>query len=277
MERKPVRVVLSGSGTLYPLHAGALLALEDLGYEIKEIVGVSGGAIVGGLYASGINGETLRNILMTLTPSWKLWDFSWLPWKSWGMIRGRKIQRLLRQHVAHHLKDTKIPLHVLTYNIDYQEDPNYPKPTVWSSGTTPDIHTARVIRASMSLPGIFTPVDIHGARHIDGGVAANFPVDFYQDKGDSDIPVIAFRVRGLQNKDAKPKNILQYGDAILNAFMGNTTREQAEDAPNVKVINLVTSQDGMSFDLPAHKISALIDIGRYQATRSLQQALLIPS
>lgn len=275
--RIPVRVILSGSGTLYPLHAGALTALDDLGYDVQEIVGVSGGAIVGGLYASGVRGEDLRHTLASITPSWRLWDFSWWPWRSWGLLGGKKIERLLSSYVAKHLGETQIPLSVLTYNIDRQDDPYYPAPSIWSSQSTPDMSLARVIRASMSLPGIFTPVDLNGERHIDGGVAANFPIDFFKAKSDN-LPVIAFRVHGLQGKQDKPNGIFSYGDAILNAFMGNVTREKAEDAPNVQVINLVTSQSGMSFDLPAHKVNALMDIGHYQTVHALQKQLTyVPS
>ena len=275
--RIPVRVVLSGSGTLYPLHAGALCALDDLGYEVREIVGVSGGAIVGALYASGLRGTELRAKLATLTPTWRLWDFSWWPWKSWGLIRGNKIERLLKDNVVPHMGETRIPMNVLTYNIDRQEDPYYPRPTVWSSAGTPKVSLARVVRASMSLPGIFTPVDLLGERHIDGGVASNFPIDFFQDKGCDDLPVIAFRVRGLHGKQDKPQNLLSYGDAILNAFMGNVTREQADDAPKVTIINLTTSQNGMSFDMPAYKVNALMDIGHYQTIHSLQNLTIVLS
>jgi NTE family protein len=56
-------LVLSGGGARGLAHAGAIVALEELGYAMPLVVGTSMGAIIGALYAAGYDPEAIRSII----------------------------------------------------------------------------------------------------------------------------------------------------------------------------------------------------------------------
>lgn len=198
-EHKPkVALVLAGGGAKGLAHIAVIKVLEEAGLPIDIVVGNSMGSIVGGLYAIGYDGRQLDsvahaidwvNLLLDapdygdrLLTSKKMSETYQLriplaPVKRVrqgglnGFIDGRNIGRLL----AH-----------LTEGIDRHADFNqFPRPfacnaTEVRTGSIYEFHSgnlARAMRASMAIPGVFTPVKKDSLLLVDGFVTNNYPVD----------------------------------------------------------------------------------------------------
>ena len=163
---KKIGLALGGGGVRGFAHLGVVRALRQLGVDIHCIAGTSMGAIIGGVIAAGAEQNADRWVE---APDWKKLPSLFLelcfPWRS--LIRGRKIERFLRDTIPiGNFSDLKMPFAVVA--TDY----NNGSQVVLQEG---DVHTA--IRASMSIPGVFEPIDIGGCVLVDGGLVNPVPID----------------------------------------------------------------------------------------------------
>jgi len=195
--RPRIGLVLSGGGARGGAHIGVLKVLEQEHVPIDAIAGTSMGAIVGGLYASGMSPEEIERTLTSidwqdafhdrpprreLTFRRKQDDNSFLVRFPLGirggkfrlpkgLIQGQKLTRMLREltaPVAGVQDFDRLPIPFRAVATDLETG----APRVFSSG---DLVTA--MRASMSAPGVFAPVELDGRLLVDGGLAENLPVD----------------------------------------------------------------------------------------------------
>lgn len=192
-----IGLVLSGGGARGAAHVGVLKVLEELRIPIHAIAGTSMGALVGGAYASGVSAVELEkrvtridwNDLFTDDPprkDWPLrrkqeadrptWDFSIgrrdgkfrLPK---GAIAGQKVQLFLSDLVQNaegidHYDHLPIPFRAIATNLENG------KIKVFD-----DEPLAESLRASMSVPGLFAPLETESGIYVDGGLVRNLPVD----------------------------------------------------------------------------------------------------
>ncbi len=196
-QRPRIGLVLSGGGARGAAHVGVLKVLDELHIPIDAIAGTSMGAVVGGLYASGLTGREIEKIISGV--DWqdafrdrpRRYDLSFrrkqedqdflvqlplglrdgkflLPR---GLIQGQKLGLLLRQ-LTLGAADAPDFDHLPTPFRAVATDLETGKPVVLDRG---DLATA--IRASVAAPGIFTPVDHDGRLLVDGGIAENLPID----------------------------------------------------------------------------------------------------
>ncbi len=196
-ERPKVALVLSGGGARGAAHIGVLRALEKAGVPIDMIVGASYGALVGGLYAVGYSADDVARIVTAI---------------DWGEITDdRPDRRLLnathkqgsdRSLIAVHLEDftPRLPqgifsgqkiqqiLDLLTTPATYRAENDFDRLPIPFRTVATDILTgdtqvfrsgtlSRAIRASIAVPGLFTPVETEHTLLVDGGIANNLPVD----------------------------------------------------------------------------------------------------
>ena len=259
-----MKVVLSGSGIQYPMHAGALQALVEEGYSIDKIIGVSGGAIVGGAVASGYEpGEKLNNLILDTLPGPNdLLDPHWLPFWNWGLYKGDAILERFQYFMEGSFRNTSIPFHAVTVNIDSEE-----VYSIFGPGHRMDATVPKAVRASMTYPFVFEPVKIDGDRHIDGGVAANFPVDFYGKGKD----VVGFHVTGGFGGVDAPKGwagLLDYGKYLMGTMLRASNREHIEDAMHARVVELSAPNVGvLDLNIGRKKARRMIKIGYYTAKK----------
>lgn len=246
--------ILSGTGMCYPIHAGALWALWERGYRFDRVGGVSGGALVAGLLAAGATPGPEMNDLVLRNMPWpnRLLDMSFWP-ITWGLIRGSRLMKRMRSIYPARFKDTQIPLTVGTVDLAAREM------CLWSTDTTPDADLPAVIRASMAIPNVFTPVKLRGAYHVDGGVMANFPLDMWGDGSD----VIGLRL----HSDEFPSpvtNVLNMNEATLGCLMAAASKKHIEDAVYARTCVLRTNKSSMNFRLGEADALELIRAGRAQ-------------
>ncbi|GAB4088894.1 patatin-like phospholipase family protein [Hydrogenophaga soli] len=196
--RRPVvGLVLSGGGARGFAHVGVLRALEEAHVPVDLVVGTSMGAIVGGLYASGMSPQALQAELLsipwntlferraprpTLPQHRKEDDFNLLPIVELGFRDGefrvptgavstRSLEWLLRHFTLHtrkltHFDALSIPFRAVATDMETGE------PVVLDRGDL-----AAALRASMSVPGVFSPLEMDGRILGDGGLVNNLPVD----------------------------------------------------------------------------------------------------
>jgi NTE family protein len=197
-QRRPrIGLVLSGGGARGAAHVGVLKVLEELHIPVDAIAGTSMGAVVGGLYASGLTATEIESIMTSL--NWqdafrdrppredltfrrKLEDQNFLVKFPLG-IRGRHIQLpkglLQGQKLTQTLRRLTLPVSRIA-RFDELPTPFRAVATDLETGEavimdSGDLTSA--MRASMSAPGVFTPVERDGRLLVDGGVAENLPID----------------------------------------------------------------------------------------------------
>jgi NTE family protein len=196
-ERPRISLVLSGGGARGAAHVGVIKVLQQLHVPIDCIAGTSMGSIVGGLYAAGLTPEEMQKALTSIdwadvfndSPPRELRSFRrkrdddtflikakpglkdgkiTLPK---GAIQGQKLTIILRQLALpaaniHDFDKLKVPFRAVATDIGTGE------PVVLSHGDL-----ALAMRASMSIPTAFAPVELDGKVLVDGFVSDNLPID----------------------------------------------------------------------------------------------------
>ncbi|WP_201352901.1 patatin-like phospholipase family protein [Hydrogenimonas urashimensis] len=159
-----ISLVLGSGGARGYAHIGVIEELERLGYEIVSISGASMGALIGGLYAAGKMQEYKEWVLgLDVLDVMALLDFSW---DRRGMVRGDKVLGKLKEILG--------DIRIEALDVDYTAVATDLKRNreVWFQKG--DLLEA--IRASISIPSFFTPVEKDGMLLVDGGVLNPLPV-----------------------------------------------------------------------------------------------------
>lgn len=163
-KKKTVSLVLGSGGARGIAHIGIIKWLEDNHYEIKSIAGCSIGALIGGTYAAGKMDEYEKWIrAISKLDIVSLLDFSF---SIDGLVKGDKIINTLRTLIGDKLiEDLPIPFIAVATDLKREKEVWFNKGSLFEA-----------IRASISIPLFFTPVDHHGSKLIDGGVLNPVPI-----------------------------------------------------------------------------------------------------
>src|ERR1700735_2248179 len=240
--RPRICLVLSGGGARGMAHIGVLKILEELKIPIDCIAGTSMGAVVGGLYASGMSAQQIestirsvdwqeafrdapprrdlafrrkqddRNFLVKLPLGLKHGKIL-LPK---GFIQGQKLQETLRQLTLPFSNSTDFDLLPTPFRA-VATDLVTGKAVLLDKG---DLSIA--MRASISAPGLFAPVDSQGLLLVDGGLAENLPIDVARQMH-ADILIVSDVSFPLQSRDA-----LDSALSISNPMLALLVRKDAD-------------------------------------------------
>ncbi|HEY7928886.1 MAG TPA: patatin-like phospholipase family protein [Steroidobacteraceae bacterium] len=195
--RLRIGLVLSGGGARGAAHIGVLEMLDRLHVPIDAIAGTSMGAVVGGLYASGMSGSEIARAMDSVDwqaafrdrPPLSALDYRRKQEEEQYLVnlplglQGRKLvipRGLIQsQKFTETLRALTLPVARIT---DFDQLPTRfravatnlenGEASVLAGG---DLPTA--MRASMSVPGVFAPVEYHGQVLVDGGLVDNLPID----------------------------------------------------------------------------------------------------
>lgn len=223
-QRKKVGVVLSGGGAKGMAHIKALKVIEEAGIPIDYIAGTSMGAIVGGLYAIGYTPEQLDSMVrkqdwtfllsdrikrsaMSLTDRERSEKYTVsIPFTktpkdaaTGGIMKGQNLANLFSDltvgyHDSIDFNKLPIPFACVAANIVNGEQ------IVFHDGI---LSTA--MRASMAIPGVFTPVRQDSMVLVDGGIVNNYPADVVKAMG-ADI-IIGVDVQNALKKADKLNSV----------------------------------------------------------------------
>jgi NTE family protein len=152
-------------------HIGVIRALAEAGIRVDYVAGTSIGALVGAAYASG-EIDTLEEVVLQL--DWKqiVYFFDVVLPKS-GLIDGNKVSVFIGNNVKKiNIEDLPFPFCAVSTDMNTGDE------VAIRNG---DIIEA--VRASISVPGIFTPVKKNGTILVDGGLVNPVPVSVARDMG----------------------------------------------------------------------------------------------
>lgn len=217
-QRPKIGLVLSGGGAKGIAHVRILQVLDSLGIVPDYIAGTSMGSVVGGLYASGYSAHQIDSITQAIDWS-SLFSNSVLfdeinieekdefgryiyelplnglkPQLPLGMVVGQNIEELLSSlffPVSTITNFDKLPTPFLCVAADIVKG----EPVVLRKGSL-----ASAVRASMSIPTVFTPVRRDGRLLVDGGVYVNLPVEYCRQMG-ADFIIAVDVGGGLMRED----------------------------------------------------------------------------
>ncbi|MGE1177303.1 patatin-like phospholipase family protein [Pseudomonas sp. BW7P1] len=287
--RPKVGLVLSGGAARGLAHIGVLKALEEQGIRIDAIAGTSMGAVVGGLYASGYQIDELEKMALSIDWQQALSDApprEDVPFRRkqddrdflvkqklsfrddgslglpLGVIQGQNLALLLESLLAH-TSDTRdfdklpIPFRAVATDIANGEK------VVFRKG-----HLPQVIRASMSIPAVFAPVELDGRLLVDGGMTDNIPLDVAREMG-VDVAIVVDIGTPLRNR----KQLTTVVD-VLNQSITLMTRRNSEEQlaalhPNDVLIQPPLASFGVT---DFGRAEEMIDAG-YRATKALDARL----
>ena len=163
-----------GSGSARGLaHVGVIQVLEAYNIPIDIIAGTSIGSVVGSLYATGASIYQLEEAALSMKKSTtlSLLDPA-LPHS--GLISGKKIEEMLNDLALEDktFDDLKIPFAAVATDVESGAE------VILTQGKVMD-----AVRASISIPGVFTPVKYQDYYLVDGGVVDPVPVDVAEKMG----------------------------------------------------------------------------------------------
>lgn len=202
-DRARVGLVLSGGGAKGMAHVGVLRVLEEMNIPVDVVVGTSAGSAVGALYASGMSVARIeeRFIEMDWLSSFRDdpgrvykpirrkqddWRFPVMPGLGvrsdglhvgGGIVAGQNLGFILNELTRHA---------ALVEDFDRLAIPFRAVATDLATGEQVVIghgNLAEAVRASMSIPGVYAPVELDGRLLVDGGVANNLPVSVAREMG----------------------------------------------------------------------------------------------
>lgn len=242
--RPKIGLVLSGGAARGLAHIGVLKALEEQGIAIDAIAGTSMGAVIGGLYASGYKIDELEKLALNIDWQQALSDApprDDVPFRRkqddrdflikqklsfrddgslglpLGVIQGQNLSLLLESMLAH-TSDTRdfdklpIPFRAVATDIASGEK------VVFRKG-----HLPQVIRASMSIPAVFAPVELDGRLLVDGGLTDNIPLDVVREMG-VDVAIVVDIGTPLRSRK-QLNNVID----VLNQSITLMTRSNSDE------------------------------------------------
>jgi NTE family protein len=274
--RPRICLVLSGGGARGMAHIGVLKVLEELKVPIDCIAGTSMGAVVGGLYASGMTAAQIdatmrsvdwqeafrdapprrdlafrrkqddRNFLVRLPLGLKHGKIL-LPK---GFIQGQKLQETLRQ--------LTLPF---SNSTDFDS-----LPTPFRAVAT-DLETGNAVlldkgdlsiamRASISAPGLFAPVETQGRLLVDGGLAENLPIDVARQMH-ADIVIVSDVSFPLQSRSALDSALSISNQMLAILVRKDTDRQRATlSTSDILIEPILGSTSSTDFTAASSSIAA---------------------
>ncbi|HUT37501.1 MAG TPA: cyclic nucleotide-binding domain-containing protein, partial [Planctomycetota bacterium] len=175
---RAVGLALGGGGARGLAHLGVIRALIESGVPIDRVAGTSMGAIIGASTAMEMDYETELALGRRVFIEGKPHKEYTLP--LFSLVRGRRLDRHLSQIYGDaRIEDLWRPFLCVSCNLTTTEMVIHTRGLVW-----------RAIRASLAIPGIFTPVVQNGELLVDGGVLNNLPGDLLRRAGCSRVVVV---------------------------------------------------------------------------------------
>ncbi len=235
-----------GSGSARGLaHIGVIRALEEAGVKVDCVAGTSIGALIGAVYASGKLKDLEKNYLHF---DWKkIAYFFDIVFPKSGLIDGNKVADFVREHIQ-------------TGMIEYLPIPFQAVATDIRTGE--EIHMDRgdvieAVRASISTPGIFTPIRRNGRVVVDGGLINPVPVSVVRSMGakfiiavDLNHDIVAGKAPKIRSHSSKQNSFTQTlsrigGTKYLAAFEHINLALQSIENPALDQIQAWLAEESM--------------------------------
>jgi len=245
-ERPTIGLVLSGGGAKGMAHVGVLRVLEEMQVPVDLVVGTSAGSAVAALYAGGMSVADIERRFLELDwlssfrddpgrvykpvrrkqNDWRLPLVPGLGVSSegfhmgGGLIAGQNLGLILNEltrdvALVDDFDELPIPFRAVATDLETGEE------VVMSHG-----NLAEAIRASMSIPGVYAPVERDGRLLVDGGVANNLPVSVAREMG-ADVVIAVDITDPLMTSDEMREAFSVVGQLTTLLTRRNTNEQLA--------------------------------------------------
>ncbi len=253
-ERRDLRVglALSGGAVRGIAHIGVLQVLEEAGIPIHCVAGVSAGSAVGAAYCAGLSTDRLQEIALDIR-----WTrISRVRRPQLGLLDITPLEDFFNEILGAQITfdDLRIPFAAVAADIVEGEL------VILREGPV-----APAVRASCSVPTIFSPARLNGRLLVDGGVLNNLPVSVVREMG-ADY-VIAVDLLPPSALDREPRHLLEMLTATIYTLM-RATHFEADLADC-----LITPQIGRLSLVDFSNAETLLEAGRAAARAALPQLL----
>jgi NTE family protein len=243
---KNIALVLSSGGAKGLAEIGAIKALEEKGFIIKSISGSSIGSLIGGLYAMG-KLDDYTQWVKTLNKR-AIWGLVDLTIKNKGLLKGDRVFDKMKTFIPDMLiEDMNIPFAAIATDIINEKEIVFDKGSYYEA-----------IRASIAMPGIFTPVKYNRTILVDGGVINPIPIEYVSREKD-DILVVVNLYGDKEEEEieeVKNKEINRTHNSLFNMFSKFITTEDKQSIGYFSLLSITSSN-------MIHKIAKL-NIEKYK-------------
>lgn len=288
--RPKVGVVLGGGGAKGAAHIGVLKYLEEMGIPIDYVAGTSMGSIMAGLYAMGYTPDELAQLIANINWSEYIGNQIDRSVLSFEMRKRRETTLLNVPFSLESLMNKKVRGNIMNelpsayvsnsslinlFNdlcIGYQEEMDFNDLPIPFACVATDLITgeevvlrsgnvSNAIRASMAIPGVFSPVVMDDKVLVDGGLVNNFPADVLREMG-ADI-IIGVEI--TPDKRFTPEDLKSLPQ-VMARLLTNTTSSKRADNRKMCDIHMIPDISGygmLSFNAAA--IDTLVHRGYVKA------------
>lgn len=288
--RPKIGLVLSGGGARGGAHLGVIKMFEKYYIPIDMIAGTSMGSLVGGLYASGKTSDEIEKLLTET--SWEdyisvSYERAKIPFRrkqfdrdfpgrlriglnsedeptfQAGLFSAQQMLKLLKRETLHvnnikNFSDFPIPYVAVASNLQNGEM------VVLESGDF-----SKSIYASIAIPGGFEPIEIDGKVLVDGGIAANLPLEAMRDMG-ADI-IVAVDISTPFAKDIDSESYLTVISQLSDILMRKNVEK---DIASMRDNEILITPDLKGYTpLDSNKYPEIIAIGE-QSVESIYHSNL---
>jgi NTE family protein len=244
--RPRIGLALSGGGARGGAHIGVLKALAEQRIPIDYVAGTSMGAVMGGLYASGLDEQEMETVATDI--DWG-WVFTEDPPRDYRSFRRKRDDDLflVKQRAGFNRGELELPLGLIQgQNIDLFLDrtllpvsqvDDFDELAIPYRAVAAEIATgetvilsegslSRSIRASLSIPTIFAPIRIDNRLLVDGGIAQNLPVETVRAMG-ADV-VVAIDISTPLGGEDTLTSLLSVTGQLTSLLIVRQTQAQIE-------------------------------------------------
>lgn len=296
--RPKVGVVLGGGGAKGAAHIGVLKYLEEIGMPVDYVAGTSMGSILGGLYAMGYSPDELATLIANV--NWNEYignklDRSTMsketrernnttllniPFSLKSLLDRDPNTKFINSLPSAYVNNSSLINLFNDLCVGYQEEMDFNDMPIPFACVATDIVTGEEVvfrsgivptamRASMAIPGVFSPVSIGDMVLVDGGLVNNFPADVLKEMG-ADI-IIGVEV--TSEKNITPDDI-QSLPQLLGRLVTNSTnakRKENRELCDVHIVPDISGYGMLSFTPEA--IDTLVNRG-YKKAAEYQDVLV---
>lgn len=235
LKKKKVGIVLGSGGARGFAHVGVLKVFEQKKIPIDFISGSSMGALIAGLYSAEPNAKKIEKEIKNSNPR-KLLSYTI---SKTGIVSTKKLEKFLEEKLEKiNFKEVKIPLFITSYDMEERRE------IIFNRGDV-----AKAIRASISIPGIFCPVENKGRILFDGGLIDPFPTEVLREAGADIIVAVNVNYMKLKNKARKEEATRKTISKKIPNLLSSSARALH-----------IMSAESSEYDLKENKADVVINI-----------------
>ncbi|HEV57592.1 MAG TPA: patatin family protein [Phycisphaerales bacterium] len=277
---RKVGLALGGGGARGLAHIGVLKVLEQEGIPIDYLTGTSMGGVIAAGYAAGLSPDFMAQEALRMTSLRRLLPLTDLSPLRRGLFEGQKVREYLTDHLGDRtFDDLRIPLTLIAVDLN--------------SGREVYLNQGRVadsVRATVALPGVFTPVEWNGQLLVDGGLLDNLPADAVRQMGadvviavdvTTDNGAVSSLIQTLQHRRYVPNGLMDTVEVLyrsLGVMVAEIHRRRLAEARPEVIIQPAVPQ-GVTVLTGFPRAAEIISAGEEAATRELPRirGLLAPT